>query len=65
LIKQGNGEPQARWLMIEYARSKGLKVISGDVLRENTQMLDMCRSLGFEVKTDSAEPEICNVRLKL
>jgi len=28
-------------------------------------MLDMCRSLGFEVKTDSAEPEICNVRLKL
>jgi acetyltransferase len=52
-------------LMIEYARSEGLKVISGDVLRENTQMLDMCRSLGFEVTADPVEPEICNVRLKL
>ena len=52
-------------LMIEYARSEGLKEISGDVLHENTSMLDMCRSLGFEVKTDPAEPEICNVRLKL
>jgi acetyltransferase len=52
-------------LLIEYAKSEGLKVISGDVLHENTQMLDMCRSLGFEVKADPAEPEICNVRLKL
>jgi acetyltransferase len=51
-------------LMIEYARSEGLKEISGDVLHENTRMLDMCRNLGFEVKGD-VEPEICNVRLKL
>jgi acetyltransferase len=28
-------------------------------------MLDMCRNLGFEVKVDAAEPDICNVRLKL
>jgi acetyltransferase len=52
-------------LIIEYARSEGLKVISGDVLQENLVMLDMCRNLGFEVKVDAAEPDICNVRLKL
>jgi acetyltransferase len=52
-------------LIIEYARSEGLKEISGDVLHENSIMLDMCRSLGFEVKSDPHEPDICKVRLRL
>ena len=52
-------------LIIEYARSEGLKEISGDVLHENSVMLDMCRSLGFEVKTDPHEADICKVRLPL
>jgi acetyltransferase len=52
-------------LIIEYARSEGLKAISGDVLRENTIMLDMCRSLGFGVKSDPEEADICKVRLTL
>ncbi len=52
-------------LIIEYAKSEGLKAISGDVLAENTIMLDMCRSLGFEVKHDPVEHDICNVRLPL
>jgi acetyltransferase len=52
-------------LIIEYARSERLKVISGDVLQENVVMLDMCRNLGFQVKADPAESDICNVRLKL
>jgi acetyltransferase len=52
-------------LMIEYARSEGLKMISGDVLQENAIMLDMCRSLGFEIKTDPVDPGICDVRLVL
>jgi acetyltransferase len=52
-------------LIIEYARSEGLKAISGDVLAENTLMLEMCRSLGFDVKSDPAEHDICNVRLAL
>jgi acetyltransferase len=52
-------------LIIEYARSEGLKAISGDVLQENTMMLEMCRKLGFEVKTDPLEHDICNVRLTL
>jgi acetyltransferase len=52
-------------LIIEYAKSEGLKVIFGDVLRENRTMLQMCRDLGFEVKADPAEPGICNVKLRL
>ena len=52
-------------LIIEYARSEGLKMISGDVLQENTIMLEMCRSLGFEIKTDPADPGICDVKLVL
>jgi acetyltransferase len=52
-------------MIIEYAKSEGLKAISGDVLAENTVMLAMCRSLGFEVKTDPVEHDICDVRLTL
>jgi acetyltransferase len=52
-------------LIIEYAKSEGLKAISGDVLQENTVMLEMCRELGFEAKTDAAEPGVCNVKLRL
>jgi acetyltransferase len=52
-------------LIIEYARSEGLKTISGDVLQENTVMLGMCRKLGFELKTDPVEHDICDVTLRL
>jgi acetyltransferase len=52
-------------MIIEYARSEGLQAISGDVLAENTVMLAMCRSLGFEVKADPVDHGICNVRLAL
>jgi acetyltransferase len=52
-------------LIVEYARSEGLKTISGDVLAENTVMLEMCRNLGFEVKTDPVEHDLCAVKLTL
>ncbi len=52
-------------LIIEYAKSEGLKTISGEVLQENTAMLDMCRHLGFEVKSDPVERDLCNVKLAL
>ncbi|THD50152.1 MAG: GNAT family N-acetyltransferase [Bradyrhizobium sp.] len=52
-------------LIIEYAGSEGLKMISGDVLQDNTVMLEMCRSLGFQVKTDPVDPGICDVKLVL
>jgi acetyltransferase len=52
-------------LIIEYAKSEGLKAISGEVLQENTVMLEMCRELGFEVKTDPVEHGVCNAKLTL
>ena len=52
-------------MIIDYARTEGLAAIEGQVLRENTTMLDMCRELGFEIATDPQEPEICIVKLAL
>lgn len=52
-------------LLIEYARSEGLKRISGQVLQGNTVMLGMCRELGFEVKTDPSDPTLAAVDLTL
>jgi acetyltransferase len=43
-------------LIIEYARSEGIHSIHGQVLKENTKMLEMCRELGFQIVADPAEP---------
>ncbi len=52
-------------LMIEYARSAGLKQIFGQILHENTVMLRMCRELGFEVKVNPEDRGIYDVTLTL
>jgi acetyltransferase len=52
-------------LIIEYAKSEGLKRISGQVLQENSAMLNMCRELGFSVKSDVADHTLCEVTLEL
>lgn len=52
-------------LIIEYARAEGLETIEGQVLRENTTMLAMCRELGFEVAADPHDPDTCGVKLVL
>ncbi|WP_310621169.1 bifunctional acetate--CoA ligase family protein/GNAT family N-acetyltransferase [Flexibacterium corallicola] len=35
-------------LIIHYCREVGIKKITGEILRENTSMLELCRRLGFE-----------------
>ncbi|WP_407526667.1 GNAT family N-acetyltransferase [Methylobacterium oryzisoli] len=52
-------------LMIEWARAEGLRHVEGQVLRENTTMLAMCRKLGFAMRSDPADPEVMLVRLAL
>jgi RimJ/RimL family protein N-acetyltransferase len=52
-------------LIIEYARSEGLKRVSGEILQENTVMLKMCRELGFEIKTDPEDRGLRDVTLTL
>jgi len=39
--------------MIEYASAEGLRVIEGEVLRDNTTMLAMCGELGFKIEAES------------
>jgi acetyltransferase len=51
--------------IIEYARAEGLHLIEGQVLRENTTMLDMCRELGFEIASDPQDPGVTNVKLSI
>ena len=52
-------------LIIEYAKSEGLKQMSGEILQENAVMLKMCRELGFKVKTDAEDRGVCDVPLVL
>jgi acetyltransferase len=52
-------------LIIEYAKSEGLKRISGQVLQENSAMLNMCRELGFALKSNAADHTLCDVTLEL
>ncbi len=50
-------------LIIEYARTEGIRSIKGQVLQENTSMLEMCRNLGFQIASDPEEP--CDVIVTL
>jgi acetyltransferase len=50
-------------LMIEWARHEGLRHVEGQVLRENTVMLEMCSGLGFAIRSDRDDPDIKVVTL--
>lgn len=50
-------------IMIEVAGWLGLQVIEGQVLRENTTMLAMCRQLGFDVAPDPEDATVMQVTL--
>ncbi len=50
-------------LTIEWARAEGLRVIAGEVLRENVAMLEVCRRLGFDIRPEPDDPEIQIVSL--
>ncbi|TAM11235.1 MAG: GNAT family N-acetyltransferase [Nevskiaceae bacterium] len=47
--------------LIEYARRRGVAVVYGEVLAENTAMLGLCRSLGFTVQRDPEDSHCMNV----
>jgi acetyltransferase len=49
--------------MIDYAKEKGLRRVFGDVLAENTAMLQMCGELGF--REEDMGPEFRRVVLNL
>jgi acetyltransferase len=45
-------------LIIEYAKAEGIKRITGQVLRENSVMLRMCREFGFLIEDDPYDASI-------
>ena len=51
--------------IIDYARGRGIREIYGDVLRDNTTMLKLCRALGFTQTNVPDDPGIVRVTLKL
>ena len=50
-------------IMIEYAGAIGLRMVEGQVLRENVTMLAMCQHLGFRTEPDPDDPTVVNVTL--
>ncbi|HEX7073835.1 MAG TPA: GNAT family N-acetyltransferase, partial [Hyphomicrobiaceae bacterium] len=51
--------------IIAYARREGVKMLFGEVLRDNTQMLQMCRELGFSIEPDPDDSGIVTVTIDL
>jgi acetyltransferase len=51
--------------LIAAARDRGLRIMTGVTLRENTRMIDLARSLGFTTRTDADEPELVRMTLVL
>ena len=51
--------------LIGHARRRGTGQIFGEVLRENTAMLTMCRDLGFRAGTSKDDPRLMTVTLSL
>jgi acetyltransferase len=51
--------------LMDAARSKGLKVIEGEVLKNNTDMLSLMDRMGFEVVTSTDDDSIKSVRRAL
>jgi acetyltransferase len=51
--------------IIQYARKRSVGRVYGDVLSENTTMLQMARELGFAVARSAADPDVVTVTLHL
>ncbi len=51
--------------LIDIARDRRIKVMTGITLRENTRMIDLARSLGFATRSDTDEPELVRMTLQL
>jgi acetyltransferase len=47
--------------ILDYARSRGIKRVYGDVLRENRTMLAMADDLGFKISPDIHDPQVMRV----
>jgi acetyltransferase len=51
--------------ILDYAESRGVREVYGDVLRENRTMLKLCEVLGFSQSGVPEEPELVRVTSRL
>ncbi len=51
--------------LFECARDRGLELMEGFVLRDNKEMIDFCKSLGFSVERDPDDPQLVRVAREL
>ena len=47
--------------LMEVARNRGLEIMEGEVLSNNNKMLDLVKSLGFQIANDPDDPGIKQV----
>ncbi|AXS39373.1 GNAT family N-acetyltransferase [Breoghania sp. L-A4] len=50
-------------LIIRYAAADGIETITGEVLKENTTMLEMCKTLGFSIHSTPGDETVVTVTL--
>jgi acetyltransferase len=62
--KKGIGRQLMQRLM-NVAHDRGLEIMEGDVLSQNTKMLRLCKNLGFRAIHDKDDPEVVMVRRHL
>lgn len=51
--------------LVAFARKRGIQELFGEVLRENTIMLSLCRDLGFSMETEVGAPGTVRATLAL
>jgi acetyltransferase len=51
--------------LIDAARARRLKTMTGVTLRENNRMIELSRRLGFQTRTDPDDPELVQMTLAL
>ena len=51
--------------LLDYARSRGIGEIHGQILRENAPMLAFCKQLGFSLNAEEGSPELVKASLVL
>ncbi|MCO6442162.1 MAG: bifunctional acetate--CoA ligase family protein/GNAT family N-acetyltransferase [Nitrococcus mobilis] len=51
--------------IIDYCRRRGTRLVFGEVLRQNTAMLHLCKTLGFQSHSVAEDPSLVRVELAL
>jgi acetyltransferase len=51
--------------ILDYAKARGVGEVYGEILRENHNMVELCRVLGFEIKAVPDELDMVHASIAL